>query len=339
VQGDDLGDGRNGTWWYEKTDLTVLASAGAAGAIWAGGCRSAAQRKLWEITVMRLLLSPLVSSRPCVLPFSFSFSPFLFSLLLSPAPLSSLLTRHLLPLQVNASGLADALELETLSARLAAVAAAAEAAQGESGAGGVFLAEVLESFDAAATTTPEERLATAPALWKFRREFSLGHLRQEFGVQQAGERLPLLQLWLDEEEKLRGLRHLAAAKDWLDLVQRRYNRRIEAQAARTTTVGQALEVRMTLLLVLLLVLLPVLAPAACADLSHAGHGLGRGGTRVRRLRGGLELQVSDAQAAAQRLLGPAQRLPCLLNGCLRVLAHRLLCACLLACSAADHGGS
>jgi len=74
---------------------------------------------------------------------------------------------------------------------------------------------------------------------------TLKHLRNELHMDKmnssGGARYPILQLFLQEEEKLRALRFLPEVLEWLRLLYVKYDRRIDRETARQKTVQNVLD--------------------------------------------------------------------------------------------------
>lgn len=108
-------------------------------------------------------------------------------------------------------------------------------------AGGQFTAELLEKFDIN-TLDREQRAVSAPALWSFRRPFSLEHFATQLNLTTDHEtRYPILTEFVSQENVLRALRYLPAVFEWNKLVMAHSNRRVERDYARGTSVAQVIQ--------------------------------------------------------------------------------------------------
>ena len=107
--------------------------------------------------------------------------------------------------------------------------------------GSVFVSELQERVDVS-FMTPTERAELAPALWRFRRPFSLQDFSMELTLNPKRQAAyPLLASFLEEEAQLRALCHIPAVVEWIELLLKRYNRKIDYATASSTTVGEVLE--------------------------------------------------------------------------------------------------
>jgi len=113
--------------------------------------------------------------------------------------------------------------------------------QGDEGdSGGAFFAEIQEKFEVEALSA-DQRRREMPALWGYRRPFSFDHFSMSLNMlAKQKERHFLLATFLEQEKELRSLCHLPAVFKWLQLLLKRYNRRLDRMAARELTVGKVL---------------------------------------------------------------------------------------------------
>lgn len=119
-------------------------------------------------------------------------------------------------------------------------AASARLTEGEGDAGGAFTAELLESFDVSALSV-QQRKETMPALWRFRRQFSLEHFVNSLNmVATLADAHPVLHAFFNQEQQLRALRHLPAVLEWNKLVLSRLNNKLDREQARQMTVADLL---------------------------------------------------------------------------------------------------
>eukprot|EP00455_Lapot_gusevi_P008910 TRINITY_DN1393_c0_g1_i11.p1 TRINITY_DN1393_c0_g1~~TRINITY_DN1393_c0_g1_i11.p1 ORF type:complete len:543 (+),score=276.56 TRINITY_DN1393_c0_g1_i11:197-1630(+) len=81
----------------------------------------------------------------------------------------------------------------------------------------------------------------APALWRFRRSFTLQDFTMELNLNADNQKsYPVLSRFLAEEQQLRGLRHLPAFIEWQNMLLNRYSRRLDHDNASNTTVADVL---------------------------------------------------------------------------------------------------
>ncbi len=112
--------------------------------------------------------------------------------------------------------------------------------EGKEDEGTIFIAELQERYELDGMDV-KTRASTSPALWRFRREFSLEDFRMELKVNAENEKLyPILSLFLAEEERMRGLRYLPQIIEWQSLLYARYNRGLDKAAAAKLSVGDVL---------------------------------------------------------------------------------------------------
>jgi hypothetical protein len=112
--------------------------------------------------------------------------------------------------------------------------------EGKDDEGTIFIAELQERYELDGMDT-KMRASTSPALWRYRREFSLEDFRMELKVNAENEKTyPILSLSLAEEERMRGLRYLPQIIEWQSLLYARYNRALDKNAASKLTVGDVL---------------------------------------------------------------------------------------------------
>lgn len=106
---------------------------------------------------------------------------------------------------------------------------------------GIFIAELLERYDLEAIDL-SIRQSSAPAIWRYRRPWSLQDFRMELSLVAGNEqKFPLLSAFLMSEPQLRALRHLPQVIDWQSLLTTRYNRVLDYQTSSRTTVKEALD--------------------------------------------------------------------------------------------------
>jgi len=134
-----------------------------------------------------------------------------------------------------------------LNAAAPDLAAAVEGAgrrfgEGEGDEGGAFAAELAEAFDPTALL-PAERAGSGLGLWLFRRPFDLSHFATALQrLSAAGESpFPALAVFVEREPKLRGLAHLPKCLEWVRLLAGRFNRKLDRDTARSTTIGEVLD--------------------------------------------------------------------------------------------------
>jgi hypothetical protein len=110
--------------------------------------------------------------------------------------------------------------------------------------GDPMVAELNEDYDPAALV-PSERAKYATNLWRYRRPFALPHFALALrGLREGDDNpFPALAHFLEREPMLRGLRHLPKCLEWIGLLLGRFNRKLEREEARRTTVGAFLESR------------------------------------------------------------------------------------------------
>eukprot|EP01006_Ploeotia_vitrea_P051306 TRINITY_DN67549_c12_g1_i1.p2 TRINITY_DN67549_c12_g1~~TRINITY_DN67549_c12_g1_i1.p2 ORF type:complete len:642 (+),score=400.22 TRINITY_DN67549_c12_g1_i1:28-1926(+) len=157
---------------------------------------------------------------------------------LSLSPVLSTLPQRAYWEQVFASWIDPVLKQDELAERVEA--AYAKYSTSDEDEASVFVAEMLEQYD---VTTMDRalRLATAPALWVYRRPFSLPEFRMELNLAPKAVRaFPLLHSFLEEEPRLRGLRHMSAMIEWISLLLGRFNNRIDHATASKTTVAEVI---------------------------------------------------------------------------------------------------
>lgn len=83
---------------------------------------------------------------------------------------------------------------------------------------GAFVSELQEKISLD-DMSQSMRAKTSPALWRYRKPFSLQDFRMELNLSPANaQSYPLLSTFLAEEDKLRGLRHVPGAMEWVYLL-------------------------------------------------------------------------------------------------------------------------
>lgn len=102
----------------------------------------------------------------------------------------------------------------------------------------VFVAELLERGDYDAMEVAV-RAQTLPALWRFRRPFSLEDFTLALSL--TDKKYPVLNTFLTDEPQMRALRYIPGLVNWQRLLLNRYNRRLDQATARTLTVGEVLD--------------------------------------------------------------------------------------------------
>lgn len=121
------------------------------------------------------------------------------------------------------------------------VTASSRLTEGEGDVGGAFTAELLEAFDVTALST-QQRAETMPALWRYRRQFTLEHFISSLNMTPAvAEAHPVLHAFFNREQQLHALRHLPAVLEWNKLVLARFNNKLDRDRARELTIGDLLD--------------------------------------------------------------------------------------------------
>ena len=103
-----------------------------------------------------------------------------------------------------------------------------------------LVAEIREVVPEGLDSVPANERHLA-ALWRHRAGISLGHLKTQFApIPENAVRYPVLALFLEQEQRIKCLRHLPAVVEWQRLLCLRFDRRIDRNYARDTTVGEVL---------------------------------------------------------------------------------------------------
>jgi len=107
--------------------------------------------------------------------------------------------------------------------------------------GSIFVAELLEQSDLA-TMEGAVRKEAWPALWRYRRPFSLEDFTMELNLNaENAKAYPVLSAFLAEEPQLRALQDLTNVIGWMNLLMSRYNRTFTDLQAKEKTVRDLLE--------------------------------------------------------------------------------------------------
>jgi len=91
----------------------------------------------------------------------------------------------------------------------------------------------------------EARAQSSLALWHYRRPFELSHFtgalqRLSSNVSDSSP-FPVLATFFEHESKLKALAHLPKVLEWIALLRSRFNRKMDRETARKTTIGSILE--------------------------------------------------------------------------------------------------
>jgi hypothetical protein len=103
--------------------------------------------------------------------------------------------------------------------------------------------ELAERY-APAALAPEARSQSGLALWRYARPFELAHFTnalQRLSSKDAVSPFPALATFLEHEPKLPALAHLPTVLEWIALLRGRFNRKLDREVARKTTVESVLE--------------------------------------------------------------------------------------------------
>ncbi len=105
----------------------------------------------------------------------------------------------------------------------------------------VFQAELMETFDVRKMDALE-RARSCPALWSYRRPFSLSDFTLELSLNpEASASHPLLSSFLTEEPQLRALRYIPKVFLWQAMLLKRFNRCLDRDMAQKITVREVIE--------------------------------------------------------------------------------------------------
>jgi hypothetical protein len=107
--------------------------------------------------------------------------------------------------------------------------------------GGTFIAELKER-DQISAMDLESRCQGIPALYRYRHPFVYSDFRSKFlGNPKLKEKFSVLSFFLEDEEKLRGLRHLPKMLQWVDLVVKRYNGLLTEEKAKEMSMQRVVD--------------------------------------------------------------------------------------------------
>jgi hypothetical protein len=104
---------------------------------------------------------------------------------------------------------------------------------------GEFIEELMETFDITKISAKDRRLQTH-ALWTYRPKFTISKFEAKLLSPDVKAKYNLLAEFMEKEVRLRGLKHLPAVLEWMNLITMHYGRRLTKKRSEELTVGEVI---------------------------------------------------------------------------------------------------
>jgi len=103
----------------------------------------------------------------------------------------------------------------------------------------IIMSELNENFDLDMKPA-KERLDKALGLWMYKPEFTMARFESQLSHPQNREKFKLLMSFVEKEKQMRGLAHLPAIVEWMELLHTSYARRLTRSQAQDMTVADVI---------------------------------------------------------------------------------------------------